>query len=184
MKYLKLRPNNIMIDKTGTAKIIDFGSTFVAGIDEIGSPVQQNHLLGTAQFTAPEYFLGEYGTKKSDLYSLGVLTYQMLSGKFPYGVEMAKTRTKAAQKKLSYQSVLDDNRDIPAWMDDSIKKAVHSNPYKRYAELSEFIYDLRNPNTSFLNKTRPPLLERDPVLFWKSLSLILATAIVCIAVPW
>ena len=184
MLHQDLRPNNIMIDNTGTAKIIDFGSTFVAGLDEIDSPVQQNHILGTAQFTAPEYFLGEYGTKKSDLYSLGVLTYQMLSGRFPYGVEMAKTRTKAAQKKLSYQSVLDDNRDIPAWMDETLKKAVQANPYKRYSELSEFIYDLRNPNASFLNKTRSPLIERDPILFWKSVSAIMAVVIICMAAPW
>lgn len=169
-----LRPDNIMIDSIGTVKIIDFGSTKVAGLTEIASPIERSHLLGTAQYTAPEYFLGERGTTRSDLFSLGVITFQMLSGKLPYGTEVSKARTRAAQKKLTYHSVLGDDREIPAWVDETLMKAVHPNPYQRYEELSEFIYDLRHPNQTFLNKTRPPLIERNPVLLWKSISFILA----------
>jgi len=55
---------------------------------------------------------------------------------------------------------------------------VHPNPYKRYEDLTEFIYDLRHPNRAFLNKTRPPLLERNPAAFWKGVSFILALIIV------
>ncbi len=178
MLHQDLRPNNIMIDTTGTVKIIDFGSTRVAGIMEISSSTLQNHLLGTAQYTAPEYFIGEPGTTRSDLFSLGVITYQMLTGKLPYGAKVARCKTKAAQYKLKYDSALDDYREIPAWIDDVLKKAVHPNPYKRYEELSEFIYDLRHPNKAFLSKTRPPLMERNPVLFWKSVSFILAVIVV------
>lgn len=173
MLHQDLRPENIMIDSTGTVKIIDFGSTRVTGIMEIAGSQQQNNILGTAQYTAPEYFLGEAGTSRSDLFSLGVITYQMFTGKLPYGVEVAKCKTKAAQNKLRYKTVLDDKYEIPVWFDDVLKKAVHPNPYKRYAELSEFIFDLRQPNKAFLNKTRPPLMERNPVLFWKSTSFIL-----------
>jgi serine/threonine protein phosphatase PrpC/predicted Ser/Thr protein kinase len=178
MLHQDLRPENIMIDKTGTIKIIDFGSTLVAGIAEIDTPIQQFHIQGTAQYTAPEYFLGEMGLTRSDQFSLGVITYQMLSGKLPYGAQVAKTRTKAAQRKLNYISVLDEDREIPAWMDDAIKKSVHPDPYKRYDALSEFLFDLRHPNSAFLNKTRPPLLERNPVAFWKGVSFILAGIIV------
>jgi serine/threonine protein phosphatase PrpC len=177
MLHQDLRPDNIMIDSTGTVKIIDFGSTRVAGIMEIASSNQQNNILGTAQYTAPEYFLGERGTTRSDLFSLGVITYQMLTGNLPYGVEVARCKTKAAQNKLHYKTVLDDEHEIPVWFDDVLKKAVHPNPYKRYGELSEFIFDLRQPNKVFLNKTRPPLMERNPVLFWKSTSLILAAIV-------
>ncbi len=177
MLHQDLRPENIMIDSTGTVKIIDFGSTRVAGIMEIASSNQQNNILGTAQYTAPEYFLGERGTTRSDLFSLGVITYQMLTGNLPYGVEVARCKTKAAQNKLHYKTVLDDEHEIPVWFDDVLKKAVHPNPYKRYGELSEFIFDLRQPNKVFLNKTRPPLMERNPVLFWKSTSLILAAIV-------
>jgi serine/threonine protein phosphatase PrpC len=180
MLHQDLRPNNIMIDKTGTVKIIDFGSTRVAGLTENTNPIAQHTILGTAQYTAPEYFLGEGGSTRSDLFSLGVVTYQMLSGRLPYGTQVAKSRTKAAQRKLNYVSVIDEDREIPLWMDEAIKKAVHPNPYNRYEELSEFIYDLRHPNKKFLSKTLPPLMERNPVLFWKSVSFILATILIII----
>ncbi|MDF1818635.1 MAG: protein kinase [Immundisolibacteraceae bacterium] len=178
MLHQDLRPANIMIDTTGTVKIIDFGSTRVAGIAEITTPITRHELQGTAQYSAPEYFLGEPGTTRSDLFSLGVITYQMLSGKLPYGTEVAKAKTRAGQYKLVYKTVLSDDRAIPAWIDDVLKKAVQPNPLKRYEELSEFTYDLRRPTQAFLNKARPPLLERDPALFWKGVSFILALVII------
>ena len=177
MLHQDLRPNNIMIDATGTVKIIDFGSTHVAGIMEMTPLTEQNNLLGTAQYTAPEYFLGNRGTARSDLFSLAVITYQMLNGKLPYGTQVAKCRTKSSQNKLKYISVLDDKREIPVWIDDVLKRALHPNPYKRYEEMTEFIYDLRYPNKTFLNKARPPLIERNPVVFWQSISFILVIII-------
>jgi len=178
MLHQDLRPQNIMIDSKGTLKIIDFGSTRVAGIMEIARETEQQNLLGTAQYSAPEYFLGEYGTNASDLFSLGVITYQMLSGRLPYGAQVAQAKTRAAQNRLNYRSVLDEERETPVWLDDVLKKAVHPNPLKRYQELSEFTADLRRPNEAFLNKTRPPLLERNPVLFWKSTTFILIALLV------
>ena len=178
MLHQDLRPENIMIDSTGTVKIIDFGATRVAGLMEITSPIERNNILGTAQYTAPEYFLGESGTSRSDMFSLGVIAYQMLSGRLPYGTKVSQSRTKAAQRKLIYKSVLDDEREIPVWFDEALRKALHPNPYKRHEELSEFLYDLRHPNQEYLNKTRPPLMDRNPVFFWKSVSFILTVIIV------
>lgn len=172
MLHQDLRPANIMIDSTGTVKIIDFGSTRVAGLLEMSPNGVEEQIMGTAQYTAPEYFLGEIGTPRSDLFSLGVITYQMLSGKLPYGAEVAKSKTKALQNKLKYQTLLSDEREIPAWIDDVLKMATHPLPIKRYQELSEFIYDLRHPNQAFINKTQPPLIERDPLFFWKSFAFI------------
>lgn len=174
MVYQDLKPDNIMIDATGTVKIIDFGATRVAGIEEIASPVEQINLLGAALYAAPEYFLGEAGSSRADLYSLGVIAYQMLAGDFPYGTQVPKSRTRAAQKKLAYKSVLREDREIPAWVDDAIAKAVHPDPYQRYEEISEFIFDLHHPSQAFLSKTRPPLIERHPVAFWKGVSFLLA----------
>lgn len=181
MLHQDLRPDNIMIDSTGTVKIIDFGSTSVAGVVEAAVRPAQQDILGTAQYTAPEYFLGEAGTPRSDLFSLAVITYQMLTGRLPYGAQVAKARTRAAQRKLTYDSVLDDNREIPAWFDGALKKAVQPDPYKRYEELSEFLYDLRHPNQEFLNKTRAPLIERHPLMFWKSVSFILMVIIIILS---
>lgn len=181
MLHQDLRPENIMIDSTGTVKIIDFGATKVAGIEEISSPIKHANRLGTAQYTAPEYMLGELGSSRSDLFSLGVITYQMLTGKLPYGTQVAKTTTKAEQKKLKYTAIPEDS-GIPLWVDEALRKALLPEPYKRYQEISEFIYDLRHPNKEFINKTRPPLMERDPVVFWKSISFILLIIIILILV--
>jgi serine/threonine protein kinase len=178
MLHQDLRPNNIMIDSAGTVKLIDFGSVRVAGIAEITTAKPQENILGTAQYTAPEYFLGETGTTRSDLFSLGVIAYQMLSGRLPYGASVARTSSHADQRKLVYQSVLDAKSTIPAWVDDAIRKAVYPDPSKRYDELSEFIFDLRHPNEAFLRKGRQPLIERNPLVFWKSVSLGLALIIV------
>jgi serine/threonine protein phosphatase PrpC len=178
MLHQDLRPQNVMIDATGTAKLIDFGSTRVAGISEIDSPIERSEMLGTLQYTAPEYFLGESGTPRSDLYSLAVIAYQMLSGRLPFGAEVPRARTRAAQRQLKYQSVLDDEREIPAWIDDVLRRATHPDPNRRYEELSEFVYDLRHPTADYLSRTRAPLLERNPVAFWRGVSLILAAIVV------
>ena len=178
MLHQDLRPDNIIIDNNGTVKLIDFGSVCVAGLLETGSHGNQNHVLGTAQYTAPEYFLGEAGTARSDSFSLGVITYQLLSGKLPYGAEVAKCKTASAQNKLNYDSLRYDRPEIPVWVDDAIRKAVQPSPYKRYEELSEFIYDLRHPNQRYLSRTRPPLIERYPLHFWKGLVLIQAIIII------
>lgn len=177
MLHQDLRPDNIMIDRTGTLKIIDFGSTSVAGMMEAAMPGERSGILGTAQYTAPEYFMGEEGSSRSDIFSLGVITYQMLTGRLPYGAQVAKCKTRSAQRKLRYDSVLDEHREIPAWIDGALRKAVHPDPRKRYEELSEFLFDLRHPNNAFLNNARTPLIERNPLMFWKSVSFILAVIV-------
>lgn len=178
MVHQDLKPDNIMIDNTGTVKVIDFGATRVAGIVEASTTLEQPHLLGTALYSAPEYFLGENGSSRADQFSLAVIAYRMLSGRFPYGTAVPKARTAATQRRLRYASVLDEEREIPAWIDEALKRALHPDPYKRYEELSEFTYDLRHPSTRFLNRTRPPLIERNPVLFWQSVSGLLACALI------
>ena len=178
MLHQDLRPENIMIDAAGTVKIIDFGSTQVAGLLEMNASSDLSPILGTEQYSAPEYFLGENGSSRSDIFSLGVIAYQMLTGRLPYGTRVPSSRTRAAQWKLNYVSARDEKRLIPAWIDEAIRKAVHPDPCQRYEELSEFVYDLHHPNREFLRKTRPPLMERNPVVFWKTVSFFLAVALV------
>lgn len=173
MLHQDLRPENIMIDSAGTVKIIDFGSTRVAGIMEVAPLNQRNSMVGTLQYAAPEYFLWEEGSTRSDLFSLGVIVYHMLTGRLPYGADVPKCRTRAEQNKLKYTSVVEGGREIPLWVDGALKRAVHLNPEKRYEELSEFIYDLRHPNRIYQTTRLPPLIERNPLIFWKSLSWVL-----------
>jgi len=178
MLHQDIKPDNIMIDKSGTVKIIDFGATQVAGIAEVDTPIEQLTLLGSAQYAAPEYFLGATGSSRSDLFSLGVIVYQMLSGKLPYGVEVAKSTTKKAQKKLRYRSLLLHSTKIPVWVDEAVRKALQVDPLDRYQEISEFVQDLHHPNPSFQTQRTQPLIDRDPVAFWKSVSLILFLAVI------
>ena len=178
MLHQDLRPDNIMIDATGTVKIIDFGSTKVAGVVEASRPAAREDILGTQQYTAPEYFIGESGSRSSDLFSLGVITYQMLTGNLPYGAQIARARTRAQYKKIKYTPALDDKREIPVWIDSALKKAVHPDPYKRHDELSEFVFDLRHPNPNYASADTAPLIERNPLVFWKLVCLSMVGVLV------
>jgi serine/threonine protein kinase/serine/threonine protein phosphatase PrpC len=178
MLHQDLRPDNILIDPAGTVKLIDFGSARVAGVAEATQLAERSTMLGTPQYTAPEYFLWEEGTTRADQFSLGVIAYQLLSGRLPYGAEVAKCKTATEQKRLKYASLLQSRRDVPVWVDGAIKKAVHPNPERRYEAMSEFLYDLRHPNRSFCSDRVPPLIERNPLVFWKVLSLALFVLLV------
>lgn len=173
MLHQDLRPDNVMIDTAGTVKIIDFGSTRVAGLAELSS-TERGDILGTVQYTAPEYFLGEPGTTRSDLFSLAVIAYQMLTGRLPYGAEVAKTRTRLQQRRLRYVSALDAQGRIPPWIDGVLQRALDPDPARRPEALSEFVHDLRHPKPSDVRARRAPLVERNPVLVWKTVSALLA----------
>jgi serine/threonine protein phosphatase PrpC len=178
MLHQDLRPENIMIDAHGTVKIIDFGAVSVAGLREMLGPREREGILGTEQYTAPEYFLGETPTAQADLYSLGVIAYQMLCGRLPYGAGVPRTRTRAQQSKLRYRSVLNDDRHVPEWIDEVLRRAVDPVPAKRYEALSEFVYDLRHPNPHLTGRpAAAALIDRDPLLFWKAVSALLAAAV-------
>ncbi len=164
-----LKPENILIDKHGTVKIIDFGSSKIAGIEEINVPWERGQMLGTLNYTAPEYLAGSAGTEHADLFSLGVITYEMLCGALPYKEALNLKNL----NRISYQSATKHNPEIPLWLDKTLEKAVHKNPGQRYTVLSEFLYDLSHPNPAFLSKDVLPLLERDPVTFWKTLAVFL-----------
>jgi serine/threonine protein phosphatase PrpC/predicted Ser/Thr protein kinase len=174
MLHQDLRPENVMIDGNGTVKIIDFGSASVAGIDELAGVREHSSVPGAVQYAAPEYFLGERGSERSDLYSLAAIAYQMLSGRVPYAGEAARARTVSAQRKLRYRSVLHAGSAIPRWIDDVLAKALDPDPARRHEALSEFVHDLRHPSPFFLARARPALVERHPVLFWQWLSALLA----------
>ena len=178
MLHQDLTPANVMIDVTGTAKIIDFGSTSIAGIEGDGAAPERTDIAGSIQYTAPEYFVGERGTQASDIFSLGVIAYQMLTGRLPYGTQVAKLRTRAQLRKLRYAPAVDDHRELPGWVDAVLRKAVHPDPARRYGELSEFVFDLRQPDKAALRLPAAPLLQRNPLLFWQSAAALLL-AIVC-----
>lgn len=169
MIHRDLKPENVMIDRYGTVKIVDFGSTKIAGIEEIATALERPTLLGTRNYTAPEYLLGHAGSNRSDIFSLGVIAYEMLTGELPYDNEMNRHRL----RRLRYVPAARRNPDVPAWVDGALQKAVHPDPAKRYEALSEFVADLSRPNPRFVRTAPQPLIERDPVRFWRALALML-----------
>jgi len=169
MIHQDLKPENILIDKNETLKIIDFGSAKIAGIEEIYLPIEVNNILGTINYTAPEYHIGTPGSNRSDIFSLGVIIYEMLCGHLPYGENMSVKNI----KRVKYISIKRYNPEIPVWVDKAIEKAVNINPEHRFSILSEFTYALNKPDSSLINNDYVPLLKRDPLRTWQAISLIL-----------
>jgi serine/threonine protein phosphatase PrpC len=176
MIHQDLKPDNILLDEFNTLKIIDFGSTKIAGLAEIKSVVEHNEIVGTANYSAPEYFKGESGTNRSDIYSLGVIAYEILTGKLPYGETTAE---RASKKKFSYTPARQYNPMVPDWMDACLQKAVHPNPERRYELLSEFLSDFSKPNQALLDRNNSqPLIERNPIAFWRGVAIAQLVVIV------
>ncbi len=169
MLHRDLKPDNILLKEDGTVKIIDLGAVKVAGIQEITTPVERTELLGTKNYTAPEYLMGMAGSPKSDLFSLGVIAYEMLTGQLPYGDQSDKNLDWRSISKIHYTPALQHNPMIPVWLDGALEKAVRVDHRMRYDSFSEFHHDLTHPNEAFM-RTSLPLAERNPVRFWQSLS--------------
>ena len=162
--HLDLKPENIMIDRDGVVKLIDFGSAQAAGLHEQSAVAERQDLVGTPDYIAPEIIAGETPTKRSDIYSLGVIAYELLSGKLPYGKGFS---TVSDVSRLSYIAIGGLRDDAPLWMDAALRKAVAKSPEHRTEVLSALTEDLRKPNPS-LGYDRPrPLLERNPAGFWR-----------------
>ena len=169
-----LKPDNIMIDQHGRIKIVDFGSCRVAGFEEICGPIERDLILGTVDYSAPEYQLRLPAGTWSDLFSLGCILYFLLTGEHPYGPAFSKCRKRLDFEKLKYRPSYHFNPDIPVWVDGALEKAVKVKPEDRYEAHSKFMADMHKPNPDFAEKNRIPILERNPVLFWKVVSGILA----------
>ena len=97
------------------------------------------------------------------------MVYEMLTGHLPYG---EITTERADKKKFNYISARIHNEKIPQWIDACLTKALHPNPQKRYTLLSEFLYDFSHPNQNLLKTKSQPLLQRNPVAFWRGVALL------------
>lgn len=173
MLHQDLRPENLLIDRHGTVRLIDLGAVHVAGLTEGTARARPDAIEGSLQYTAPEYFIGGAGSARSDLFSLAVLTYQMLTGHLPYGVQVTRLRTPGDLKSLRYIPVRQHRPDLPPWLDAVLRRALHPQPARRQEALSEFVHDLRHP-PRHAGPASLPLIERDPAAFWRWAAVILA----------
>jgi serine/threonine protein phosphatase PrpC/tRNA A-37 threonylcarbamoyl transferase component Bud32 len=165
-----LKPDNIVLSAKGPM-IVDFGSCWVAGVAEAGTPFTRDIILGTLDYSAPEYRYGGKVGPASDQFSLAVLLYEMLTGKQPYGGGYGKAMDLKSFQRLKYVSAMKHNPLVPYWLDKALEKALSIHPNSRYEALSEWLQDLKRPNPNWLSPRAQPLLERHPDKFWKLLAL-------------
>lgn len=181
MLHQDLRPENVMVDRSGTVKIIDLASAHVAGLAEAVPALQATRIAGSLQYTAPEYFVGGQPTAAADLFALAVLSYQMLSGQLPYGLQVTQLRAPADLKRLRYVPLRHHRPELPAWLDAVLHKALQPDPARRQEAVSEFVHDLHRPGPGLLRTRAIPLVERNPVLFWQICTVGLGLATVALA---
>lgn len=165
-----IKPENIVMAHGGAIKLVDFGSSWVAGVQELSTPIQRDNILGTLDYSAPEYRYGGKVGHLSDQFSLAVLVYEMLTGKAPYGAAYREAMDLKAFQRLSYTSAIRHNPLVPQWLDRALEKALQIQPTARYSSLSEFVQDLKRPNPQWLVPRERPLLERNPLFFWQLLA--------------
>lgn len=165
-----LKPENVLIDAAGQVKIIDFGSSFAAGFGEMATVVEQPAMAGTIDYTAPEYHRGERPTNRSDIYALGVIAYEMLTGRLPYGRGFGNRRDVA---QLSYISARAVREDLPPWIDAALEQAVKKAPGERTDALSALVENLQRPNSALNYERSRSVLERNPVAFWQTAAITL-----------
>lgn len=173
MLHQDLKPDNVLVDQNEKLTIIDFGATRVPGLEESHAGLPQINLLGAAQYAAPEYFLGESGSPRSDLFSLGVIAYQMLTGRLPYGDSIPKIRSSRDLQGLRYTPISRFNPTVPDWVDAAIQRAVHPHDSSRHTVVSEFIHELSQPNPAYLSRKPIPIIQRNPLRFWQVCSALL-----------
>ncbi|AZB42892.1 Stk1 family PASTA domain-containing Ser/Thr kinase [Bacillus sp. FJAT-42376] len=134
-----IKPHNILLDHDGRVKVTDFGIAMALSSATI---THTNSVLGSVHYLSPEQARGGLATKKSDLYSLGIVLYEMLTGRVPYDGESAVS---IALKHLQSETPQPErwNPSIPQSMSNIIIKAMAKDPFHRYNSAEEMEEDLK-----------------------------------------
>ena len=132
-----VKPQNIIISKEGKVKVTDFGIARAATSDTITSNV-----MGSVHYTSPEQARGGYSDAKSDIYSLGIVLFEMLTGRVPFdGDTTVSIAIKQIQEPMPNPRDYVD--DIPVSVEHIIYKCTEKNADRRYSSMSELIADLK-----------------------------------------
>lgn len=133
-----IKPHNILIDKEGTVKITDFGIAVALSQNSI---TQTNSILGSVQYISPEQARGNMVTKQSDIYSLGIVLYEMLTGVVPFEGESAvSVALKHFQSPIP--SLREFDTRIPQPLENVVLRAAAKDAKDRYGSVSEMQADL------------------------------------------
>ena len=134
-----IKPQNIMILEDGTVKITDFGIAMALNSNEL---TQTNSVMGSVHYLPPEQANGNGATIKSDIYSLGILMYELLTGTLPFKGENA-VEIAIKQMKESIPSLVKMDLGIPQSIENIVLKACAKNPKNRYDNVLEMREDLK-----------------------------------------
>lgn len=134
-----IKPHNILIDNHGNVKITDFGIAMALSATSI---TQTNSVLGSVHYLSPEQARGGMANKKSDIYSLGIVMFELLTGRLPFSGESAVS---IALKHLQSEtpSVRRWNSEVPQSVENIVLKATAKDPFHRYSSMEEMQEDLR-----------------------------------------
>ena len=133
-----IKPQNIMIEDNGTVKITDFGIAMAVNATQF---TQTNSVMGTVHYLPPEQANGKGATVKSDIYSLGILMYELLTGSVPFkGDNAVEIALKHMKEKLP--SIRKQNPLIPQSVENIVIKACAKNPRNRYDTVKEMHDDI------------------------------------------
>lgn len=140
-----IKPQNILLDQNGTVKVTDFGIAIALSATAL---TQTNSILGSVHYLSPEQARGGIATKQSDIYALGIVFYELLTGKLPFTGE---TAVSIALKHLQTEtpSVKEFNNNIPQNIDNIVKRATDKNPLARFDSVIQFneaLLDCLNPS--------------------------------------
>ena len=143
-----IKPQNIIISKDGKVKVTDFGIAKAATSNTITSNV-----MGSVHYTSPEQARGGYSDEKSDIYSLGITMFEMLTGRVPFnGETTVAIAIKHIQEELP--SPLEFVPEIPVGVEQIVVKCCQKSPDRRYQSMAELIEDLKqsliNPDEAFV----------------------------------
>lgn len=134
-----IKPQNVMILEDGRVKITDFGIAMALNSNEL---TQTNSVMGSVHYLPPEQANGSGSTIKSDIYSLGILMFELLTGKLPFKGDNA-VEIAIKQMKEPIPSVIDVNPNIPQSVENIILKACAKNPKNRYDSAAEMYEDIK-----------------------------------------
>jgi tetratricopeptide (TPR) repeat protein/predicted Ser/Thr protein kinase len=128
-----LKPQNIMLDKQGKVSVMDFG---IARSMELGGMTQTGALVGTPEYMSPEQVRGEHPDARSDLFTLGIIFYELLTGKIPYQAETAMA-TMFRRTKERAIPVNELDRNVPRYINDIVAKCLEIDPRDRFQSARE-----------------------------------------------
>lgn len=152
-----IKPHNILIDNLGNIKVTDFGIAMALSSATI---THTNSVLGSVHYLSPEQARGGLATKKSDIYSLGIVLYELISGRMPFEGESAVS---VALKHLQSEppSVRRWNPSVPQSVENIILKAMAKDPFYRYEDASEMQKDLKTAFDPARLKEKRFVIEED-----------------------